>query len=154
MDQSSYTSIDQVQHKPVAGPRWLPHWMVAYNFPHNVIMEGTPIQNCEGQYCKQLPLPVFPTAFYETIACLFLTGLLLVLRKRLTVPGTLFAVYLFVNGLERFFIEKIRVNTQYNIFGFHPTQAELISSILMLVGIVLFVALKRKRAVAAPVQNV
>jgi prolipoprotein diacylglyceryltransferase len=154
VDQSSYTSIEQVQHKHVEGPRWLPHWMVAYNFPHNVIMEGADMANCEGQYCKQLPLPVFPTAFYETVACLLLTGLLFGLRKRLIVPGTLFAVYLFLNGLERFFIEKIRVNTQYNIFGFHPTQAELISSILMLTGILLFFALKRRNAVAAPVQNV
>jgi prolipoprotein diacylglyceryltransferase len=154
MDQSSYTSVSQVQHKQVVGPRWLPHWMVAYNFPHNVIMEGSDIKNCEGQYCKQLPLPVFPTAFYETIACLVLTGLLFAIRKRLTVPGTLFAIYLFVNGLERFFIEKIRVNTQYDIFGFHPTQAELISSILMLTGIVLFFALRRRGVVAAPVQNV
>jgi len=41
-----------------------------------------------------------------------------------------------MNGIERFFIEKIRVDTQYSIFGFHPTQAELISSALIISGII------------------
>jgi prolipoprotein diacylglyceryltransferase len=31
-------------------------------------------------------------------------------------------------------VEKIRVNTTYDLFGFHPTQAELISTMLMLFG--------------------
>ena len=155
MEQSGYTSENQIQHKRVEAPRWLPDWMVAFNFPHNVIGEGVNIKNCEGQYCKQLPLPVFPTAFYETIACLLLTGFLFLLRNKLMkIPGTLFAVYLFVNGMERFFIEKIRVNTQYDIMGFHPTQAELISSLLMLTGIALYVYLSRKKPVAARISNI
>lgn len=155
MEQSGYTSIDQVQHKHIQGPSWLPNWMVAYNFPHNVISEGVDIQGCEGQYCKQLPIPVFPTAFYETIVCLLLTGILFGLRNRLmAVPGTLFGVYLVLNGLERFFIEKIRVNTQYDIMGFHPTQAELISSFLVLTGIILVFIFNRKRTAAASNSNV
>lgn len=154
MDQSGYKSVDQVQHKEVKGPSWLPTWIIAYNFPHNVIGEGVSIKDCEGQYCKQLPLPVFPTAFYETIMCLILTGILLVVRTKLDLPGTVLAVYLFLNGAERFFIEKIRVNTQYDIWGFHPTQAELISSLLMLSGIVLFIIWNRKRTASPPVSNV
>jgi hypothetical protein len=31
-------------------------------------------------------------------------------------------------------VEKIRVNTTYDLFGFHPTQAELISSLLIIAG--------------------
>lgn len=154
MEQSGYSSPDQIQHKHVEAPRWLPTWMVAFNFPHNVISEGVDIKGCEGQYCKQLPIPVFPTALYETIMCLLLTGLLLAVRKRLVMPGTLFALYLFVNGVERFLIEKIRVNTQYELFGFHPTQAELISSLLMLAGIVLFLIFNRKKTQNAAIQNV
>lgn len=146
MQQSDFTSINEIQHRHVPAPSWLPRWMVAYNFPHNVINEGVKISGCEGPYCSQLPIPVFPTAFYETVVCLLLTGLLFLLRGRLAVPGTLFAVYLILNGLERFFIEKIRVNTQYNILGFHPTQAELISSALVLTGIALFVILRKKAA--------
>ncbi len=146
MEQSGYTSLEQVQHKATVAPSWLPTWIVAYNYPHNVINEGVNIKNCEGEYCRQLPLPVYPTAFYETIFCLILTGVLFAVRSRLTVPGTVFAVYLFVNGLERFLIEKIRVNTQYNLFGFHPTQAELISSFLMLTGIALLLYLNRRNS--------
>jgi phosphatidylglycerol---prolipoprotein diacylglyceryl transferase len=149
MEQSAYSSIDQVQHKNVPGPKWLPTWMVAFNYPRNVINEGVTIKDCTGQYCRQLPIPVFPTPFYETVVSLLLTGLLFLLRNRLTVPGSIFAVYLIFNGLERFFVEKIRVNTQYDLFGFHPTQAELISSLLVLTGIALLFILRRKRLAAA-----
>jgi len=144
MEQSGYTSINQVQHKQVVGASWLPTWLIAYNFPHNVINEGVSLKDCSGQYCRQLPIPVFPTAFYETVICLLLTAFIFFLRSHLTVPGTIFAAYLILNGLERFFIEKIRVNTQYDILGFHPTQAELISSFLVLTGIILFVFCNRK----------
>jgi prolipoprotein diacylglyceryltransferase len=49
-----------------------------------------------------------------------------------------------LNGLERFFIEKIRVNIRLDIFGLHPTQAEVISSLLFLSGLVIWIVLKRK----------
>ena len=148
MEQSGFKTIDEIQHKRVVAPSWIPRWMVAYNFPHNVINEGVRIRNCTGQYCSVLPLPVFPTAFYETIACLFLTGFLLLLRNKLMVPGTLFAVYLILNGIERFLIEQIRVNTQYHFLGIHPTQAQLISSSLVLIGILLFIALTKNSRIA------
>ncbi len=143
MQQSDFKSVDDIQHKYVKGPSWLPRWMVAYNFPHNVIGEGVKLKDCTGQYCNQLPIPVFPTAFYETVVCLLLTCLLFFLRDKLPVPGTLFAVYLILNGLERFLIEHIRVNTQYHFLGINPTQAELISSALILVGIILFIVLRK-----------
>ena len=44
-------------------------------------------------------------------------------------------IYLLLNGIERFFIEKIRVNTKYHISGHAITQAEIISSALILIGI-------------------
>lgn len=142
--RAGYNSREEVHDKRVEGPSWLPKWMIAYNYPHNVINEGVPLKDCEGQYCEQLPLPVFPTPFYETITCLLLTGILFFLRKRMTIPGTLFAVYLILNGIERFFIEKIRVNTKYDIFGFHPTQAELISAFLVIAGVTLLIVLRKK----------
>jgi prolipoprotein diacylglyceryl transferase len=114
---------------------WLPDWIWSYTYPNNVINAGVPIPGCEGNYCNELPLPVYPTPFYETIACILLFAFLWAVRKKITIPGRLFGLYLIVNGIERFFIEKIRVNTKYDIFGFHPTQAELISSILVLTGI-------------------
>lgn len=118
---------------------WLPNWIWSYQYPHNVINAGVPITGCEGNYCNQLPLPVYPTAFYETLMCLALFALLWFFRKKIHVPGRIFALYLVVNGIERFFIEKIRVNTKYDIFGFHPTQAELISSAMVIGGILLWI---------------
>jgi len=149
MQQSGFDNISDIQHKQVQAPAWLPRWMVAYNFPHNVIGEGVRLQDCTGQYCNQLPIPVFPTAFYETIVCLILTGFLFLLRNKLPVPGTLFAVYLIFNGVERFLVEQIRVNTRYHFMGINPTQAELISASLVLAGIVLFIVLRKRSTRAA-----
>lgn len=140
-------SLSEIHHTSVKAPSWLPDWMVAYNYPHNVVNEGVAIDGCkDNNYCNQLPVPVFPTPFYEAITCFLLFLLLWSLRTRLKVPGTLFAVYLIVNGIERFFVEKIRVNTKYSIFGFHPTQAELISAALVISGILLYVFLSRKKS--------
>jgi prolipoprotein diacylglyceryltransferase len=80
--------------------------MTAYNYPHNVINEGVPLKDCSGQYCRQLPIPVFPTAFYETVICLLLTAFLFFLRSRLTVPGTIFAAYLILNRAGKIFYRK------------------------------------------------
>ena len=147
-------SLQQVPHKKVVAPSWLPVWMVAYTYPHNVVNDGVAIPGCQdGGYCNQLPIPVFPTPFYEIIMGLLLFCLLWAIRKKLKIPGQLFAIYLMVNGLERFLIEKIRVNTKYSIFGFHPTQAELISSFLLLLGIALWVVLGKKKATASSVNS-
>ena len=91
----------------------------------------------------QLAEPVYPTPFYEIILSLLIFSLLWKLRKKISTPGLLFSIYLFLNGLERFFIEKIRVNTEYQILG-GITQAEIISSMLMLTSIVLALHVTRK----------
>ncbi len=139
--------LDKIPHKSFAPKAlsFLPHWMLAYDFPHNVNESGVKLANCsDSKYCEHLPIPVFPTPFYETVGCLILFLILWSLRKKLKIPGTLFAVYLMLNGIERFFIEKIRVNVKMDIFGFHPTQAEVISTLLFISGIVLWVILRRK----------
>lgn len=139
-----FGSLDKVPHLAVKAPSWLPDWLFAFSYPHNVISEGVRIPDCNGPYCSQLPIPVFPTPLYETLVCLGLFFLLWSLRKRLKIPGTLFAIYLIINGIERFFVEKIRVNTQYHIFGLHPTQAELISAALVISGTILYFQLKKR----------
>ncbi len=136
--------VDNLAPKPVS---WLPDWMWAYRYPHNVNEVGEKIPGCtDSKFCFQLENPVFPTPFYEVIACFILFLILWSLRKRFKVPGTLFALYLMLNGIERFFIEKIRVNTTINIFGFHPTQAEVISTGLFLTGLFLWIYLRKKAA--------
>jgi prolipoprotein diacylglyceryltransferase len=56
----------------------------------------------------------------------------------------MFGLYLMLNGIERFLIEKIRVNSTYDLLGMHPTQAELISVALFLFGAWLWVDSGRK----------
>ncbi len=126
---------------------WLPDWAWAYTYPHNVIGEGVHIPDCVGQYCAQLPNAVFPTPLYEIVACLLLFVFLWSIRKRIKTPGVLTAIYLIVNGVERFLIELIRVNTRYHFFGISPTQAELISAFLVISGVTLLIVLKRRNTI-------
>jgi phosphatidylglycerol---prolipoprotein diacylglyceryl transferase len=141
-----YGTLQQVAHAALKAPSFLPDWLFAYTYPHNVNKEGIPLAHCNwGEYCNALPLPVFPTPIYEMIACLLLFTVLWLVRKRLKVPGTLFGLYLCMNGLERFCIEKIRVNTRYESLLFKPTQAELISFLLMIIGIALMLWLPKKQ---------
>lgn len=128
-------------------PGWLPQWLWSYTYPHNVNKEGVPMANCDwGEYCNQLAAGVYPTPIYETIMGLLIFAVLWGIRKRLPYAGQLFAVYLILNGIERFLIEQIRVNTTYNFGSFHPTQAEIIAVCLVIIGgFVWFWSSKRKK---------
>jgi prolipoprotein diacylglyceryltransferase len=141
---AEYGSIDNIPHASFEGPSFLPNWFWAYNFPHNVNGVGVPMKDCTGNYCAQLSPPVFPTTLYEIIASTLLFILLWSLRKRIVAPGRMFGLYLMLNGIERFLIEKIRVNSTYDLLGMHPTQAELISVALFLFGAWLWVDSGRK----------
>ena len=122
---------------------WLPDWMWAYTYPHNVVNEGVAIPGCLGNYCNQLPLPVYPTTFYEVIGMFILFGIMWMVRRKITQPGILTGMYLIFAGSERFFIEKIRVNNRIHALPFEPTQAELISTFLILGGIIFLVFSKK-----------
>ena len=144
-------------------PEWmniLPDWLWSYNYPNNVLTYNeyqesvvygkmSEIPDCTGTffdpYCFQLTNPVYPTPIYEFIMSLLIFGFLWKIRKKINIPGCLFFIYLIFNGLERFLIEKIRVNNEYNIFG-GITQAEIISFILIISGIsaVLFLYFNNK----------
>ncbi len=125
-----------VNNMPLPGWWFLPEWMWAYDFPHNVLNQGIPIEGCEGIYCRRLAEPVFPTPFYEVIASLIIFGILWALRKRIKIPGMIFFIYLILNGFERFWIEKIRVNDEIPLLGMTPSQAEIISFLIFFVGII------------------
>ena len=130
-----------------AKPSWisfLPDWFWSFKFPHNVISDGVPIPGCVGRHCMELPLPVYPTSLYEAIIAITLFFVLWSMRKHIKIPGLLFCIYLMMNGMERFFIEKIRINNLIQFAGFQFTQAELISSIIFLFGIIGFVYLMLK----------
>mgnify|MGYP002779635198 CR=1 FL=1 len=130
---------------------WMPDWLWAYNYPHNVNEVGVPLPGCADRYCRVLAEPVFPTPLYETATCLILFGVLWALRKRLKPYGAIFCLYLILNGLERFFIEKIRVNNKVDFLGMDVTQAEIISVCLILAGVGLWLYLvARSRKMLVP----
>ncbi len=142
---SQFKVLDAAHHLNVQ-PFWhLPNWLVAYNYPHNVINEGVKIAGCTGQYCSHLPIPVFPTPFYEVIACGILFLVLWMLRTRVKFAGQLAAIYLILNGTERFLIEKIRVNTKYEGLPLQPTQAEIIALALVISGVALLIFAQKKK---------
>ena len=117
-------------------PDWmsfLPDWMWSYNYPNNVINAGELIPGCEGNFCHQLAENVYPTPFYEIIMAGLIFVFLWSIRKKIKIAGVLFCIYLILNGIERFLIEKIRIN--HDMIG-EQTQAEIISFSLILIGIV------------------
>ena len=129
-------------------PEWLsflPDWLFAYTYPHNIGNEGVLIANCSWEHCHVLPAPVFPTPLYETTMMLTLFGVLTFLKKKIRIPGMLFAIYFTFAGLERFLIEKIRVNNLYEIGNFKITQAEIISSLMMVTGVIVIAVLYKNK---------
>lgn len=118
-------------------PNWwvFPDWAWSFTYPHNVMKSGIPIEGCEWLYCNELSPGVFPTPIYETFFGLVIFSILWVLRKRIKITGVLFFLYVFLNGVERFFIEKIRTNPDITIAGIEATQAEYIAFLLILTGL-------------------
>lgn len=136
---------------------WAPDWMWAFKFPHNVNDTGTVMpglsrmQFIHGKwqetckFCHELVVPVFPTSFYESVVCILLFFFLWSIRKKIKTPGLFFGIYLILTAVERFFIELIRVNTKYHLFGISFTQAELISILLFITGLSLILIVKNKK---------
>jgi prolipoprotein diacylglyceryl transferase len=135
-----------------AKPGWmsfLPDWAWAQYYPHNVVREGIPIPNCVGDFCTYLNPPVFPTPMYETLMCVVIFIILWMLRKRITIPGMIFCIYMILNGLERFLIEIIRINPTYPVMGFMLSQAQIIALGLILIGAVSAILLWVRRRSAS-----
>ena len=65
----------------------------------------------------------------------------------------MFGIYMILAGVERFFIELIRVNTKYKVGGLEFTQAELISVFLVIGGIIMIAAAKRTTKQLNPKAN-
>lgn len=116
-------------------PDWLPTWLWAETYPNAII--GPPEQ------------PVYPTSIYEAVAAALLFGILWAVRKHPFKNGWLFSLYLVFNGIERFFIEQIRVNNVLDFVFFRATQAEVISVLTFLVGVIGLVLTTKRRTVPA-----
>lgn len=115
-------------------PGWLPEWLWAQTYDGNIA--GIIIS----------PPGVYPTPIYELVMALAVFWALWRLRLHHHRAGYLFSTYLLLAGFERLLIEKIRVNTRYDVFGAHITQAEAISFLLVLAGLVgVLMTLRKQR---------
>lgn len=123
-----------LHHLSVKGPDWLPQSFFAQSYAHNVNNIGINLPDCKLDHCSVLPIGVFPTPLYEAMVCTLLFLFLWAIRKKIKIPFHLFAIYLILNGIERFFIENIRVNYKYDWGFLHPTQAEIIATLFVLIG--------------------
>ncbi|HSC67763.1 MAG TPA: prolipoprotein diacylglyceryl transferase family protein [Cellvibrio sp.] len=104
-------------------PNWLPDWFWAQTYDNNVV--GT-IITAPG---------VYPTPLYEALAAFLIFAFLWSIRKTHYQTGFLFSVYLLLSGFERLLIEKIRINSEYHLWGMSFTQAEFISTVLIIAGV-------------------
>ncbi len=105
-------------------PDWLPMWLWAETYPNNIL---------------NVPIPepgVYPTPIYEFAMAAVLFGVLWAVRQHPFRNGWLFFLYLVFVGIERFLIEQIRVNNVFDLFGMQVTQAEVISVLIILAGVI------------------
>ncbi len=144
-----------------AQPDWwfLPDWFWSYNYPNNVnndgvllsscnpeiflnaraagmTIEDSCLQSCGVRYCHELNPKVYPTPLYEILFGFIAFAILWLNRQKFKIPGTIFFIYMIINGIERFWIETIRVNDRYEIFGLNWSQAQYISILFIIGGIV------------------
>lgn len=105
-------------------PNWLPDWFWAQTYQGNIA--GVTI-----------PSPgVYPTPLYETLTALSIFLFLWLIRKGQYSSGFIFSCYLLLAGFGRLLIEKIRINSEYHFAGMSITQAELISTIFIVIGLI------------------
>lgn len=158
-----------------AQPDWwfLPDWIWSYDYPHNVNNDGVLMANCDPdiynqaraagksiedscqlssgyRYCHQLTPKVYPTPIYEIVFSLIAVAALWFNRHKFKIPGTIFFSYMIINGIERFFIETIRVNDRYQLLGLNWSQAQYISILFVLIGIggILYLFKKNREPIA------
>ena len=119
-------------------PEWLsflPDWAWAYNYPNNVLGIDLQADFAQMGYVS-LTGYAWPTPIYETTMALLIFGFLWFMRTRWTIPGMVMSWYFILSGIERLAIEQVRINNEYPIFG-GVTQAEIISTVMILSGIAL-----------------
>jgi len=118
-------------------PEWLsflPDWMWAFDYPNNVL--GIDLKtDFANQGYESITGKAWPTPFYETVMSTIIFFILWAIRKKIQIPGLLFSIYLIFNGIERFLIEQIRINPKYHFLGIEATQAQIISTLLIISGI-------------------
>jgi len=143
-------------------PGWIPDFLWAYNYPNNVnvVQSYDPLGGYTGKpitpemieagipsfpgYGTYLDPAVYPTPLYELALASLIFFILWRMRKKTKLAGTIISFYFILNGIERFFIEKIRVNDILFDFGFMQiTQAEVIALGFIAFGVILYTLIRR-----------
>jgi len=124
-----------------AQPSWwiFPDWLWSYEYPHNVAdfyQRGPKIEGCEWKFCTYLDPKVYTTPVWETLINLIMFGVLWAYRKKMKVAGTMFSIYLILNGMQRWWIETVRVNDKYEFLGLNWSQAQYIALGFFISGII------------------
>ncbi len=127
-------------------PFFLPDWLWAYDYPHNIAQRGILMPDCSAKYCHVLPSGVFPSSVYEFLMAMAFFLLLWSLRKHVKTPGVLFAGFLLLNGLARFLIEFVRVNAHYTFLGVNLSLSQYIALGLVGAGLILWIWLVLKKS--------
>ena len=109
------------------------------------------------KHLKELHIPSFiikgmyingnyyiPTFFYESVWCLLGFLLLLIIKRKdeYKNPGILLSIYFIWYGVGRFFIEGLRTDSLY-LLGIRVSQ--LVSIILIIIGIIILIKIKKKK---------
>jgi len=121
-----------------AKPAWLPTWLWAETYDHNVVGIVLP------------PPGVYPTPIYEFAMAVVTFAILWALRRHPFRAGWLFSLYLVLSGAARFLVELIRVNPVFHVLGFTASQAEYISVAVIASGLVGLALTSRRRSPTAP----
>ena len=78
-----------------------------------------------------------PTFFYESIGCLIIFIIIIILRNIKSIkPGQISGIYFIFYGIIRFLIESLR---QDSLMLFNLKIAQLVSIIMIIIGILLFI---------------
>lgn len=129
-------------------PGWIPQFLWSDVYANNILQTCDPYGGmssltiaCNWNDTPYLVQGVFPTPIYETLMVSMLASIMWVLRKRLQyMPGMLVGLFFVFDGIERYLIEKIRVNPREFIGG-RFTQAELIATIFIIIGVLMLILL-------------
>ncbi|MCY4673825.1 MAG: prolipoprotein diacylglyceryl transferase [Bacteroidetes bacterium] len=117
-----------------AKPGFLPDWLWSETYPNNILGRTLPESG------------VYPTSIYEFLMAVMLFAVLWSLRKHPFRAGWLASLTVLFFGVERLLIEQIRVNNVFEVLGMEVTQAEIISVIMIALGVAgLVFTTRRKR---------
>lgn len=97
----------------------------------------------KGTVPTQAGVLVHPTPLYELIASIIIFLYLWSLRNKSKFTGEIFSFYLILTGIARFLVEFIRLNPK---IIFNLSQAQIISLMMIISGIVLYFIRRRQTA--------